>query len=241
VYARLSKRLRATGLASFRAYRQRVDEDGAELVHLINAITTNLTAFFREPHHFTHLQQVVIPDLMARDAGRRRLRIWSAGCSSGEEAYSIAMALLEALPQPERWDIKILATDLDSTMVARAEAGIYPLARLEGIGAARCRRWIQRGVGCNQGLARMAAELRGLIRFRQLNLMEPWPMRQPFDLIFCRNVVIYFDKPTQRRLFERYAQQLTPQGWLYIGHSESLHRVSERFVLRGKTIYQKAP
>lgn len=239
VYARLARRLRATGVSAFADYFTLVNQDHDELVNLINAITTNLTAFFREPHHFDHLQQVVIPQLVLKKGRERRLRIWSAGCSSGEEPYSLAMAVLDALPQPERWDIKILASDLDSSMVEKAAGGVYGLERLKEVDEARFKRWVQRGSGPSEGRVRMRQELRSLIAFRQLNLMDPWPMQHRFDIIFCRNVVIYFDKPTQRRLFDRYANQLDDGGWLYIGHSESLYGVSNRFCSLGKTIYQK--
>ncbi len=239
VYARLAKRLRTLGLASFAAYCRYVAQHDDERINLINAITTNLTAFFRERHHFDYLREVAIPALAHEKRDSRRLRIWSAGCSSGEEPYSIAMTVLEALPQPERWDLRILATDLDSNMVAKAEAGIYGAERVQGLSSAQRNRWFLCGDGANQGRVRIRPELKEVLRFRQLNLMDPWPMAQPFDIIFCRNVVIYFDKATQCRLFNRYAEQLHPQGALIIGHSESLHNVAGRFKPAGKTIYRK--
>lgn len=239
VYARLGKRLRATGLPRFRDYCELVNRDSAELVNLINAITTNLTAFFRELHHFEHLQNRVIPALVAAKGTCRKLRIWSAGCSSGEEPYSIAMAVLEAIPDLERWDVKILASDLDSNMVEAASKGVYRMERLQGISQERLKRWMRRGTGSDEGWARAGAELRSIIQFKQLNLMDAWPMRNSFDIIFCRNVVIYFDKPTQQRLFDRYANQLDDDGWLFIGHSESLYGVTDRFELTGKTIYKR--
>ncbi len=239
VYSRLGRRLRALGLSDFASYYARVEADAEELMRCINAITTNLTAFFREPHHFDYLAQTVLPELRRRNADSRRLRIWSAGCSTGEEPYSIAMVVREVMGASRDWDIKILATDLDSDVVAKAAAGIYEERRLEGVSEQRRRRWFRRGRGTNAGKVRVADEIRALITFRQLNLMHPWPMRGPFDVIFCRNVVIYFDKDTQRRLFDRYADILGPQRYLFIGHSESLHRVSERFQSLGKTMYRK--
>lgn len=239
VYSRLAKRLRSTGHKSFADYCSQVKQDSVELGQLINALTTNLTDFFRENHHFEHLKHKVIPELLSAKGTERKLRIWSAGCSSGQEPYSIAMAVLEALPHSELWDVRILASDLDSNMVEIAAQGIYSLDKLSGVSPQRMQNWLRKGVGANGGLARTCPELRALIHFRQLNLMDNWPMRTQFDLIFCRNVVIYFDKPTQRRLFDRFADQLTDSGWLYIGHSESLNSVSERFQLKGKSIYRR--
>ena len=239
VYSRLGRRLRALGLADFASYYALVERDAEELVRCINAITTNLTAFFREPHHFEFLANQVLPELKRRHAQDRRIRIWSAGCSTGEEPYSIAMVVREVMGAAPGWDIKILATDLDSDVVARAAEGVYELERVAGMDETRKRRWLRRGRGANAGRVRIAPEVRELITFRQLNLMHPWPMRGPFDVIFCRNVVIYFDKETQRRLFDRYADIMAPEGYLFIGHSESLHRVSDRFEHLGKTIYRR--
>jgi chemotaxis protein methyltransferase CheR len=242
VYGRLARRLRQLGLATFEQYCRYVDEHpGEEMGELVNAITTNLTSFFRENHHFEHLASHALPDILGRNAASRRLRLWSAGCSTGEEPYSIAMTLAETLGSSlSPWDARILATDIDTQVLARAAAGVYVDERIEGIEPARRRRWFRRGTGANAGKVRVNEELQALIAFRQLNLMDPqWPMRGPFDIVFCRNVVIYFDKPTQRQLFDRYADLLVPNGYLYVGHSESLHGTSERFRLIGRTIYQK--
>lgn len=243
VYGRLTRRLRHLRIASFTQYcsyvEQHIDD---ELGELVNAITTNLTSFFRENHHFEHLAQHALPDRMRRNGANRRLRLWSAGCSTGEEPYSIAMTVAETLGAglPD-WDARILATDIDSQVLARAASGVYPDERIEGIEPARQRDWFRRGQGANAGRVKVSEDLQSLIVFRQLNLMDAaWPMRGPFDVIFCRNVVIYFDKPTQKRLFDRYADMLAPDGYLYVGHSESLHGTSERFKLIGRTIYQKA-
>lgn len=241
VYGRLARRLRTLGLATFEQYCAHVNRHlDEELSELVNAITTNLTSFFRESHHFEHLATVALPDILARNAANRRLRIWSAGCSTGEEPYSIAMTVAETLGAAlSSWDARILATDIDSQVLARAAAGVYAEDRVEGLAPARARRWFRRGSGANAGRVKVDAALHALIAFRQLNLMDSaWPMRGPFDILFCRNVVIYFDKPTQCRLFERYADLLAPQGFLYIGHSESLHGVSERFKPIGRTIYR---
>ena len=240
VYSRLSRRLRQLGMASFDAYVGMLDQDsGDELVNFINAITTNLTAFFRENHHFEFLTGTLLPELMRNKGSDRRIRIWSAGCSSGEEPYSIAIAVREALPPGQYWDVKILATDLDSNMVATAARGVYTLERVQGLSSQRLRRWFRRGKGDRSGMVKVSKELQEMITFKQLNLMHEWPLRGPIDVIFCRNVVIYFDKDTQRRLFDRYADLMPDEGHLFIGHSESLFKVTDRFDSLGNTIYRK--
>lgn len=240
VYSRLARRLRALGLPDFSSYLERVasDDSGEESTRLVNALTTNLTAFFREPHHFDYLANDYLPK-RAAGAGRRRLRIWCAGCSSGEEPYSVAMTVAESLRDFEHWDVRVLATDLDSDMVARGKAGIYPESRVRRVGNEQLRRWFLRGTGRNTGHYRVKPELAKMVAFRQLNLLEAWPFRGRFDLIFCRNVVIYFDKTIQRRLFERFANVLVDDGRLFIGHSETLFKVSTRFRALGQTIYEK--
>ncbi len=203
---------------------------------MVNAITTNLTGFFREPHHFETLARNIIPELARSNSHGRRLRIWSAGCSSGEEPYSIAMTVLSALPQRNQWDALVLATDIDTNMVATGQAGLYDGVRTEPVPPELRRRYVR---PVDQDVMEMAPELKRIIRFKPLNLLQPWPMRGMFDVIFCRNVVIYFDKDTQRALFDRYADILKPDGWLFIGHSESLFRVSDRFSHLGRTTYRK--
>ncbi|MCP5145799.1 MAG: protein-glutamate O-methyltransferase CheR [Gammaproteobacteria bacterium] len=240
VYGRLARRLRATGAATFAEYYNLLESgDSHELEQFINAITTNLTAFFREHHHFDFLAKTVIPELEARNAATKKIRVWSAGCSTGEEPYSIAMTLLESVRRPEQWDIKVLATDLDSDVVAKAANGVYNDDRLKGMSEKRIERWFSRGTGSNEGRVKVKRELRELITFKQLNLMHPWPFRGPFDLMFCRNVVIYFNKDTQRLLFKRYAELLPKDTCLFIGHSESLYNVSDDFELVGNTIYRR--
>lgn len=240
MYGRLARRIRQLGLGSFAAYCARLEQDpDSELGELINAITTNLTAFFRENHHFEHLTNVALPAILARNAASRRLRVWSAGCSTGEEPYSVAMTLAES-GQLAGWDARILATDIDTNVIAKAASGVYAEERVRDLEQARARRWFRKGSGPNAGKVRIAEVLRDMIAFRQLNLLGPWPMQGPFDIIFCRNVVIYFDKDTQRKLFARYADMLAPQGYLYIGHSETLFKISDRFHSLGGTIYQKA-
>jgi chemotaxis protein methyltransferase CheR len=237
VYGRISRRLRALSLGSFREYRELLDgPDGEqEIVEFCNAITTNLTSFFREGHHFEYLREQLL--LPRAASGNRKLRIWSSACSTGEEPYSIAMTVAEALPDWERWDIKILATDLDSDVLARAKAGVYKGERLSGLAAQRRSRAFQQ-TGPDE--FRVKPELQSMITFKQLNLMHDLPMRGPMDAIFCRNVIIYFDKETQRELFGRFAPLQRPGDLLFLGHSESLFKVSESWELIGKTIYRRA-
>ncbi len=239
VYARLSKRLRALGLNDFAAYCAHLESSagGEEAGQMVNAITTNLTGFFREPHHFEFLgKDVLDPVAKLRPAVKRRLRIWSAGCSSGEEPYSIAMTVRTALGNDDRWDTKILATDIDTQMVAAAQAGLYPAERTASIPAAMKRLFAEQE---GNGNVRMAETLKSLIVFKALNLFDSWPMKGPFDAIFCRNVVIYFDNDAKRALFDRFADILAPEGFLFIGHSESLFQISNRFRLAGRTIYRR--
>lgn len=240
IYSRLSRRLRALGFARFADYCAYLRlHEAEELTELINAVTTNLTSFFREPHHFEHLAQVVVPALLQTNEASRKIRIWSAGCSTGEEPYSIAMILKECLPPWLNWDVRILATDIDTNVVASAAQGIYPLERLHGVSEERKKRFFLRGVGKHQGQVRVSDDLRAMVTFKPLNLLKDWPMKGPFDVIFCRNVMIYFDKPTQQQLVERFAGVLVPKGHLYIGHSESIKGLTERFLAVGKTIYQR--
>jgi chemotaxis protein methyltransferase CheR len=238
VYGRLGRRLRALGCANFQAYLAVLDgpDADAEQSAMINAITTNLTGFFREAHHFETLEKETIPELIKSSSGERRLRIWSAGCSSGEEPYTIAMTVLRTLPSRENWDALVLATDIDTNMVATARAGVYDVEKVAPVPADLARRYV---IPVDHDTVEMAPALKQIIRFKPLNLLEPWPMRGKFDAIFCRNVVIYFDKDTQRKLFDRYADMLKPEGWLFIGHSESLFRVSDRFRNLGRTTYRK--
>jgi chemotaxis protein methyltransferase CheR len=238
LYSRLSRRLRVLNLNSFSSYYKLLQKDnGAELVHFINAITTNLTAFFREPHHFELLEQMLLPQLLIKKQASHRLRIWSAGCASGEEAYSIAMVVKEIVPLD--WDVKILATDLDSSVLEKGKQGMYEEDRISGISLERLHRWFKKGTNKAAGKMQVSEELRHSITFKHLNLMGLWPMRGQFDIIFCRNVVIYFDKVTQKILFERFANILDKEAYLLIGHSENLFQLSTRFRLLQQTVYIK--
>jgi len=240
VYGRLSRRLRALKLATFGEYIELLEQGVAgELEEFTNAITTNLTSFFREPHHFEYLASDVLPQIVAKDSGVRRVRMWCCAASTGEEPYSIAMVIREAAQLMTGFDIKLLATDLDSAVLATGAAGVYAEERLKSVSGARASRFFRKGSGAQNGKFRVQEELRSLITFKQLNLMQEWPMRGPFDVIFCRNVIIYFDKETQRTLFERMAALQRPGDMLFLGHSESLYRVSEKYDLVGRTIYRR--
>jgi chemotaxis protein methyltransferase CheR len=241
VYSRLSKRIRKGPYNNFDDFCLAIERgDAEEQDFLINAITTNLTAFFRENHHFEFLADVAIPELLKLNQHTKRLRIWSAGCSTGEEPYSIAMVLRETIPNINDWDVKILATDLDANVIAHGQAGVYREEQIEGLSAERKSRWFKKGKGDKEGYVKVSRELQELISFKRLNLLQHWPMSGPFDLMFCRNVVIYFDKDTQRVLFKRYFDILRPNAYLLIGHSETLHKVSDDFASLGKTIYQRS-
>ena len=238
VYGRLSRRLRELNLTSFDEYLSNLERDESELINFINALTTNLTAFFREKHHFEFMISSLLPELIKKKKNRR-LRIWSAGCSSGEEPYTIAMTIRSILKDLRGWDVKILATDLDSNMVRKAHNGIYTEDRVNGLTTEQMKKWVGKGQGDNASMVEMSDDLREMITFKQLNLMHEWPMKGPFDIVFCRNVLIYFNKETQAMLFDRYADMLDNDGHLFIGHSESMYKICDRFELLGKTIYKK--
>jgi chemotaxis protein methyltransferase CheR len=237
-YSRLSKRVRKLGFSTFKEYCQYLDaHPDDEFTEFINSITTNLTAFFRENHHFEYLRDEVIPELLKRNKHNKQIRVWSAGCSTGEEPYSLAITLLENLPSD--WDVKILATDLDTNVLQTAIDGVYPEERATGISEARLKRWFMRGKDSQSGLIKARPQLQQLIQFKQLNLMKEWPMKGSFDFIFCRNVLIYFDRETKAGLARRYSQMLADHSWLFIGHSESLNQLSNEFQLVACTTYRK--
>jgi chemotaxis protein methyltransferase CheR len=240
VNSRLGRRLRFWGYRTFSEYWEhlhRRDRGGDELVRLINAITTNKTDFFREAAHFACLRSTVLPELIAR-SGPRRLRIWSAGCSSGQEAYSIAVTLLAGLPRPTGWDLRILASDIDTDVLAAGKAGVYPVESTASVPAPLHPQLFEAS-GSGETV-RVRDAVRRLVAFRRINLhAAPWPIRTLFDCIFCRNVVIYFDKDLQTRLVGRLVDYLQPGGYLFLGHSESLLglRVGLRHV--ANTVYRK--
>jgi chemotaxis protein methyltransferase CheR len=236
VYSRLARRLRARGLRRFSEYLELLLlGDEGEWEAFTNALTTNLTSFFREAHHFPLLAEHAV-----RLKPGRNFQVWCCGCSSGEEAYSIAITLVEtfaSLTPP----VSILASDVDTRVLRTAEQGVYPMERVERLGPERVRRFFLRGTGAQAGQARVRPELRALVSFRPLNLLtSTWPSRRPFDAIFCRNVMIYFDRVTQAAILRRFAPLLRPDGLLFVGHSESLFHVSDTFRLQGKTVYELA-
>ena len=238
VYGRLARRLRDVGLSSVSEYLSLIrNERSEEVSRFINAITTNLTSFFRENHHFEFLADSVCKELKTTNASSKRIRIWSAGCSSGEEPYSIAMTMRDNF-QLSGWDCKILATDLDSKVLDKGQQGVYGVERIESLPTTVKKKWFMFDRN-HPDIVKVKPELQELIRFKRLNLLERWPMKGPFDVIFCRNVVIYFNEETQSVLFNKYADMLKDGGYLIIGHSESLNRVCTRFKSIGKTIYQK--
>lgn len=244
ICSRLGKRLRALGLTSFGAYYDHLSAgtDQAELEQFVNAITTNKTDFYRERRHFEFLEQEIVPALKARAArtGERRIRIWSAGCSSGEEPYTIAITLRETIANLLAWDVRILASDIDTAVLGQAAQAIYQDERVAEIPKPLLKRYFLKGTGLQAGFVQVSPEIRNLVAFRRINLLEEsWPIRTLFDCIFCRNVIIYFDKPTQGCLMERFATFLKDDGYLFLGHSESLIGVSDQFTLLRNTIYRK--
>ena len=240
VYGRLARRLRALNIRTFREYRTLLAGDSDELVQFCNAITTNLTAFFREPHHFDHLRDEVLKPLAAKPPATRRFRIWSAACSTGEEPYTTAMTVFESIPDLRGWDIRILATDLDSDVLGKASRGVYLADRLRTLSAERRQKFFTPVAGAKEPSFAVTPNLRQLVTFKQLNLMHPFPMKGPLDAIICRNVLIYFDKDTQRDLVGRMARLQRPGDLLYLGHSESLFKVSNDYTLISRTIYRRS-
>ena len=241
VYSRLAKRLRSLGLPTFKDYCALVaspagaEERGA----MLNSLTTNVTRFYREPHHFDHLLDEVLRPAIPFLKGGGRMRLWSAACSSGQEPYSMALTVLSVLPDAPKLDIKILATDIDSRILAQARAATYPDDLVAPIPPAQRERWMRRDPA-DRDAWQMGEEVRSLVSFKELNLVGNWPVRGPFDAIFCRNVMIYFDDPTQERICSRFAPLLAPTGRLYIGHSERVSTRVSSLVSDGLTVYRRS-
>jgi chemotaxis protein methyltransferase CheR len=233
VYSRLARRLRARQLDCFADYLQLLDGgDPGEFEAFINALTTNMTSFFREPHHFK-----ILADWLTTLPASRQVSIWSCASSTGEEPYSIAMTAVQALENPSR--VRVLATDIDTNVLSTAAQGIYPIDQLLKIPPEQYKRFFLKGEGSNQGFARARDELTRLVSFRRLNLLDTiWPMRGKFDIIFCRNVMIYFDKKTQHAILKKLAACLQPDGLLFVGHSENFHSASDLFTICGNTVYR---
>ncbi|HEY3332480.1 MAG TPA: protein-glutamate O-methyltransferase CheR [Capsulimonadaceae bacterium] len=248
VQSRLMKRLRYHNLNSYREYLNLLanqGESGDEITHLINSLTTNKTDFFRESHHFEFIHNRLLPevkDAANKGARSRRIRMWHAGCSTGQEPYSNAMTICDGLGDTGTWDVKLLASDIDTNVLAAAREGEYRAEQVAPIPAGMRERYMDRDGRGPDAQYRVSQEIKSKIVFRQINLTdEPWPIRSDtrFDAIFCRNVIIYFDKPTQRRLFERFEHYLMPGGYLFIGHSETLFGISTAYESVGGTIYRK--
>jgi len=237
VYSRLARRLRATGIQSFATYLDDLEAGRMEREweSFTNALTTNLTSFFREAHHFPLLLEHLVA---VRRKDTRPLTIWCSAASTGEEPYSIAMTACEAfntLTPP----VHIVATDIDTNVLSTASNGVYPMERLDKMSPERLRRFFLKGKGAHEGMARVRPELRNLVTFKQLNLLaDGWPLEGQFDAIFCRNVMIYFDKPTQRKILGRFVPLMKPHALLFAGHSENFLYVSDSLRLRGKTVYE---
>lgn len=236
VYSRLARRLRATGARSFAEYLDRLEQNGSgEWESFVNALTTNLTSFFREAHHFDILKRQI-----RETWSKRRMTIWCSAASTGEEPYSIAIAAAEAF-ETLNPPVEIIASDLDTNCLAEARRGVYALDRVERIEPPRLSRFFQKGTGSQAGLVRVRPELARLIAFKRINLLEPnWPVPAALDAIFCRNVMIYFDKPTQYKVLSRFAPLLKPDGLLFAGHSESFTHATDLFRSLGRTVYERA-
>ncbi|MBU0587882.1 MAG: methyltransferase domain-containing protein [Gammaproteobacteria bacterium] len=234
VYSRLSRRLRETGYQSFRDYLGWLEgHDGPEWQEFINALTTNLTSFFREQHHF----EILASHLKSKPANTA-WRVWCNAASTGEEPYSIIMTAVDVLGA--KADFKLWASDIDSKVLASAARGVYRLDNIKGVDAEQLERYFMRGKGANEGMARVKPELQRFVEFLSVNLIrDDWPFRDPFDVVFCRNVMIYFDAQTQRKVLERIHRVMKPGGLLFVGHSENFNESRDLFVLRGKTVYER--
>jgi chemotaxis protein methyltransferase CheR len=236
--SRLSKRLRTLELDSFQAYYDLLSgqTESDEFTLLLDLVSTNKTDFFREPKHFDFLREQILPTLQST----RRVRIWSSASSSGEEPYTIAMTLYDSVPDPERWDFQILASDISTRVLARAASGVYEGERVRDLPTGLVERHFLKGKGERAGMIKVKPHLSQMVRFRRINLMDDtFPIKSPLDLIFCRNVMIYFDHPTQTQLVTKFHRYLKPGGYLFIGHSESLQRLDQPFESVAPTIYRK--
>lgn len=244
VKSRLTRRLRATKISTFDAYLDYLNDtdDSEEFAQFISALTTNVSHFFREEHHFKYLTEKFLPLLNAKLQQGERVRIWSAGCSNGQEPYSIAITLLENIPNAANYDLKILATDIDPQVLATAQAGIYATPMCSGLTEAQLTKHFQARETDQEKKFHVNKSVKELCSFKQLNLHDSWPMQGQFDLIFCRNVIIYFNETDQEALFSKFSKKLSPNGCLFLGHSERLSgSASEMFNNAGITTYQKKP
>ena len=234
VYSRLSRRLRETGYLSFKEYLDFLElGDNSEWQEFVNALTTNLTSFFREQHHFE-----ILASYLKTKPENATWRLWCSAASTGEEPYSIAMTAIEALSGSGKFNL--VASDIDSKVLALAKHGIYKLDGLKGVSDARIHRFFLRGKGLNEGMVKVKSDLLNVIDFLNVNLINnDWPFRDPFNIVFCRNVMIYFDGPTQRKVLERIHRVMTPGGLLFVGHAENFSESRDLFILKGKTVYER--
>ncbi len=240
VYSRLARSLRRRKLNTFDDYLKLIEADPDELIQFINSLTTNLTSFFREEHHFEYMCKTIIPEILNRHQSDKVIRIWSAGCSTGEEAYSIAITLCEQINDIEQWDINILATDLDTSVLKKGDSGQYDVERIAGIQEELKRKYFLKGSGQNEGVCRVKKRICDMVSFKKLNLIEPpWSISQPFDIIFCRNVLIYFEPEVQYTVLQSLLFHLISEGHLFLGHSESIGDNSHSVQHLGRTWYRK--
>ena len=244
VRARLSKRMRSLNIFDLGDYLRYVKEEQTqdELITMLDSLSTNLTSFFREKAHFDFVKGTILPEITARakKGGDVSVRIWSAGCSTGEEPYTLALCLLEQLPNPRRFTPKILASDISTRVLQTAQEGVYHEDRVLAIPKVLLHRYFEKVTEKGRKFYAVRNELKQIVRFRHLNLMEGWPMKRQFDFVFCRNTMIYFDKPTQSRLVNRFYDQIKSGGYLILGHSESLTGTTHKFQYIKPTIYRKA-
>ena len=239
IVSRLSKRLRELALPSFQAYYDHVvgEVGQEELTNLLDLVSTNKTDFFREPGHFDFLRESILPS--RKDS--QHIRVWSSASSSGEEPYTIAMTLYDAVPNPAQWDMKILASDISTRVLAKAASGVYDEERVANLSSNVVQRHFLKGKGPQTGKVKVRPHVSSLVAYRRINLMDPsFPIRTPLDVIFCRNVMIYFDRPTQANLMQKFHRYLKPGGYLFIGHSESLQWIDHPFTYVKPTIYRKS-
>jgi chemotaxis protein methyltransferase CheR len=244
VVGRLGKRLRDLGLASFRQYCELVEQDPAERVQMLDRISTNETHFFREPRHFELLQRELLPRWEREAAEGRRprtIKVWSAACSTGEEPFTLAMVLLRAFPPGSGWELDILASDLSTRVLRRAEEATWPVDKAGEIPEADLKRFMLRGVGPQEGMMRAGPELRAIVRFARINLMEEPAGLGAMDLVFCRNVLIYFEAPTKHAVVSRLLEHLAPDGYLFLGHAESLAGSPLRLHCVSPSVYRREP
>lgn len=243
VRARLGNIIRNGNFGTFSNFFEHTiqDQSGNELVRLLDAISTNLTYFFRESMHFNFMAEAFLPEIISSRANSRpnRLRIWSAGCSTGEEPYSIAMTLLDHLPSINSMDVKILATDLSTRVLKVASKGVYNDEKVSGVPFKTIKKYFKKGHGSAAGSYLVKNSVKRLVTFRRLNLIDAFPFNGPFDLIFCRNVMIYFNKDTRQQLVERFYKIIREKGYLFMGHSESLSLINNNFRYVQPTIYKK--